>query len=200
MRAGLLACVLVLLLPTAALAEWQLKPFLGVTFAGSTTFVDLEHASGKPNVTFGGAATLLGGIFGVEGELAYAPGFFQASHQALVVDSGVTTFMGNVVISMPRRWAQYSLRPYVIGGAGVMHVQIDDVFGVLKVDKSLGAIDVGGGVTGFLTPNFGLNWDLRYFRSLGGSTTGVSFGTQELWYWRATMGFTFAPGHRKHRP
>ncbi len=199
MRAGLLACVLVLFLPTAALAEWQLKPFLGVTFAGGTTFVDLEHAAGKPNVAFGGAATLLGGIFGVEGELSYGPGFFQASHQKLVVDSGVTTFMGNVVISMPRRWTQYTLRPYVVGGAGVMHVQSDDVLGLLTTNKSVGAFDVGGGVTGFLTPNFGLNWDLRYFHSLGGETTGVSLGAQKLSYWRATMGFTFVPGHRTHK-
>lgn len=200
MRAGLIACALLLLLPTAALAEWQLKPFLGATFGGSTTFVLQGQPSGKPNWVIGGGAMLLGGIFGVEGDLGYSPGFFQGPHQELVIDSSVATLTGNLVISLPRRWTQYTLRPYIVGGAGVMRVNIDDVLGLLPVNKSLGTIDVGGGVTGFITNRVGLNWDLRYYRTLGGDIEGLSIGTEQVSFWRATMGLSFRPGHTSGKP
>ena len=37
----LLACAV------PAQAEWHVKPFFGITFAGQTTFVDIEDAAGK---------------------------------------------------------------------------------------------------------------------------------------------------------
>jgi len=53
----------------------------------------------------------------------------------------------------------------------------------------LPTMDVGAGVTGFLTNRFGVNWDVRYFRSLGGKDQGigVSIGSEELSFWRAHM-------------
>ncbi len=33
------------LLPLPAAAEWQIKPFVGVTFGGSTSLVDLENGA-----------------------------------------------------------------------------------------------------------------------------------------------------------
>ena len=74
----------VLLTPSAASAEWQVKPFLGVTFAGSTTLVDLEGAVGSANVAVGISALLIGDLLGVEADLGYAPGFFKS------VSSGAT--------------------------------------------------------------------------------------------------------------
>ena len=65
--------------------------------------------------------------------------------------------------------------------------------GVLRVVRTLGAVDVGGGVTGFLNESVGLNWDLRYFRTAGGSSElrGVNFGAEHLSFWRATMAVAF---------
>ena len=53
MRLRCLVLALLLLFPGAAGAEWHIKPFLGITFGGNTTFNDPEEAVGKPNVVFG---------------------------------------------------------------------------------------------------------------------------------------------------
>ena len=119
MRAGFLAFALLLMLPAEGLAEWQLKPFVGVDFGATTTFADLDHVAGKPHVSFGVNGLVLGQVFGVEGEVSFAPGFFNAKEQQLVVDSSVTTATANLVVAFPRRWSQYTLRPYVVGGGGV---------------------------------------------------------------------------------
>src|SRR6188508_1000956 len=116
MRAGFLAFVLLLMLPAEGLAEWQLKPFVGVDFGATTTFTDLDHVAGKPHLSFGVNGLLLGQVFGVEGDVSFAPGFFNAKQQQLVVGSSVTTVTGNLVVAFPRRWSQYTLRPYVVGG------------------------------------------------------------------------------------
>ena len=180
-----------LLTPPAAFAEWQVKPFLGVTFGGATTLLDLEGAAGQANVAVGLGALLIGDTLGVEADLGYAPGFFQTGdrQQPLVVRSGVTTLTGNVVLAVPRHLTQYTLRPYFVGGGGLMHAQSEDFFGALAVSTTLPAIDLGGGVTGFLTSRFGVNWDVRYLRSFRGTDagTGVSFGAEELAFWRASM-------------
>lgn len=187
MRAGFLAFVLLLMLPAEGLAEWQLKPFVGVDFGATTTFTDLDHVAGKPHLSFGVNGLLLGQVFGVEGDVSFAPGFFNAKQQQLVVGSSVTTVTGNLVVAFPRRWSQYTLRPYVVGGGGVMRVHRDDVIGVLPVDSSLGTVDFGGGVTGFLSDRVGVSWDLRYFRSFGGESRGFSIGNEQMSYWRAMM-------------
>jgi hypothetical protein len=105
----------------------------------------------------------------------------------LVLGSSVTTVTGNLIVAFPRRWTQYTLRPYIVGGGGLMRVHIDDVSGILTVQSSLAAMDVGGGVTGFVTDRVGVCWDLRYFRSFGGDSRGFSIGNEQLSYWRAMM-------------
>src|SRR5204862_390962 len=52
---------------------------------------------------------------------------------------------------------------------------------------TLPAIDLGAGVSGFITNKVGVVWDLRYFRSIAGTNQGdASFG-QRLSFWRASM-------------
>lgn len=188
MRLTLLALALVLFSPSRAAAEWQLRPSLGVTFGGGTTFVDLERAAGKPNVAICVTGVLLGEVIGIDADLGYAPGFFQAGDEHLVLRSRATTLTANIVIALPRRMTQYTLRPYVVGGAGIMHADINWVGG-LGVTSTLPAMDVGGGVTGFLTDRVGLNWDVRHFRSIGRKpeARGVSLGAEQLSFWRANM-------------
>jgi hypothetical protein len=185
--AGWLALGMLMVSAAPAAAEWQLKPFVAVTGGGETTYVDLEKAAGHPRFAFGVDGVLIGDVLGVELDFGRTPSFFQRGDQGLVVDSSATTLTGNIVLALPRRLTEYTLRPYVAGGAGWMHVHIDDYFGALRVASDLPAFDVGGGVTGFLTNRFGLSWDVRYFRSVGGkSGNGVSFGEQ-LSFWRANM-------------
>jgi hypothetical protein len=169
-------------------ADRQLRPFVGATFGGGTTFVDPENAAGDPNLTIGVGAMFLGEVFGTEVEVADAPGFFEAGKN-LVRGSRVTTLTGNVVLAAPHRLTEYALRPYVVGGAGLMSVRTTTAFGVFDLSKVMPDFDVGVGVVGFLTNTVGVCWDLRRFQSVGGGTSsaGISFGDERLSFWRATM-------------
>jgi hypothetical protein len=188
MQVRALPLVLMVLLPAPAVAEWQVKPFLGITRGGSTTFVDFEQAAGTVNPMIGVSGLLLGDVMGFEADFGYGPGFFQTAGQNLVQRSSVTTLTGNVVVAMPRRLSEYTLRPYFVGGVGAMRVQIDDR-GTLPAVSRVAAVDVGGGVTGFLSDRVGLNWDVRRFWSVGGKDQrrGFSFGPEQLSFWRASM-------------
>ena len=56
MRVGVLALVASALLVQPAAAEWFVAPFLGVKFAGSTNFVDIEQGAGNTKLMFGATA------------------------------------------------------------------------------------------------------------------------------------------------
>lgn len=189
MTIGRLALALLLIVPAPVSAEWQIKPFLGVMFGGETTVVDLEQAAGSPNVVFGVSGLLVGDVVGIEGDFGYGPGFFQAGDQHLVTQSSVTTLTASILVTLPRRLTEYTLRPYVVGGAGLMHARIKHTLDVLRVATTLPAVDFGGGVTGFLTDRIGLSWELRRIQSIGRRTErrGVSIGREQLSFWRANM-------------
>ncbi len=188
MRISGLALTLLLLWPRPALAEWQVKPFLGVTFGGQTTFVDLEKAASRPNPVIGVSGVVLGEVLGFDADLGRAPGFFQRGGQGLVSASAVTTLTGNVIVAVPKRIARYTLRPYFVGGVGLMHVRIDGRLSGLQVASTLPAMDLGGGATGFLNDRMGLSWEVRHFRSVGRHPPrGASFGDERLSFWRANM-------------
>jgi len=187
---GMAALALLLAAAPCAAAEWQLRPFVGVTYGGGTTFVDPEHASGHANPAIGISGVLLGDVFGIEADFGHAPGFFQRGDQqpVLVLDSSATTLTGNIVVALPRRLAEYTLRPYFVGGAGFMAVRIDDALGNRFISRSLQAMDLGGGVTGFLTKRIGVSWDVRYFRSVDRTfESGLSLSSEQLSFWRANM-------------
>ena len=190
LRPGHLALCL-LLLAAPARAEWQVKPFGGVTFGGSTTFVDLDRAAGDPKLNLGASVLVIGNVVGLEGDVATTSGFFNGRSK-LVLKSHVATATGNVVVALPKRMAQYSLRPYAVGGVGLMHVALEDNLAALPFSNALWAWNAGGGATGFLSDIVGLNWDVRYFRTLKteSSKLGVSVGPEELSFWRATMGLS----------
>ena len=180
---------LVLMAGAAEAADQQIRAFFGATFAGETTFVDLENAAGQAHLTIGGQAAWLGEIFGAEGEVADTPGFFEGGKKNLVIKSRVTTFTGNFVIAVPRRLTEYSLRLYFVGGGGIMRVREEDALAAYDFTKYVPAIDFGVGALGFLTNRVGLSWELRRFQQVGDTSQppGISFGTEHLSYWRANM-------------
>ncbi len=171
---------LLLVAPRETAAEWQFKPFLGVTFAPSTTYRgDVEFAAGLPsgdpefesgsaNLTFGAAVVLIGDVFGVEGDFSHAPGFFQAGDLNLVRSSSTQTLTGNLVVAVPRRLSRYTLRPYALAGLGLMRLRSEDLNLFFPIHETRTAIDFGGGATGFLNERVGVSWELRYFRAIGG--------------------------------
>jgi hypothetical protein len=177
--------------PGSCLAEWQVKPFIAGTYGGDTTFLLVRQSDNYGHAGFGASGLWLGEIFGLEGDFGHTPGFFAGTETPLVTDSGVTTVTGNVVVAMPKRLAQYTLRPYLVGGAGVMHIRIDTGPGLqtpLQTLSNLQAMDLGAGVTGFLTKRVGVSWDVRYFRSIDRTREqGSSFTSEHLSFWRASM-------------
>ena len=183
--AGVVAGLL-LIAARANADDRQLRPFIGATFGGGTTFVELDR--GKAKLAVGIGAVFLGEVFGAEVDLADAPGFFESGDNHLVIGSRVTTLTGNVVVAVPRRLSEYALRPYVVGGAGLMRVRTTTSLNVFDVSRLFPAFDVGAGVVGFLTNRMGVCWEIRRFQTVDRNTgNGVSFGEEQLSFWRASM-------------
>jgi hypothetical protein len=202
LRALVVAGVLVVCTPTPGRAEWQFAPFLGYTFRGATTLVDLEDATGDRHWHLGGAARLLGdGPVGIEGLFIYTPRFFQrpedAPIDARVTSSRTYALMGNAVLTTPRRWTQYGLRPYVSGGVGLLHASANDLQDNLPFDLNLVGMNVGGGAVGFITDRVGLRFDLRYLRKIHGPNPDdleippTFFEPIRLRYWTGSIGIVF---------
>jgi hypothetical protein len=186
--AALLAAAL-MTAPRASAGDRQIRPFLGATFAGGTTFFDAEEAIGKPHLAIGASAVFLGEVFGTEIDVFDSPGFFQAGDKNLVRVSHVATFSGNVVLAAPRRLTEYFLRPYVVGGATLMLVRTTTALSVSDVSTVRPAFDVGAGAVAFVTNKVGVSWDVRRFQTIGDGNpaAGLSFGDEHLSFWRATM-------------
>lgn len=199
-RALLLSASLLVLTPAHAAAEWQFAPFVGYTFNGATTLVDLERGSEETHWHFGGAATLLGdGPFGVEALFLYTPGFFQRSTAVCNISPCVTSsrtyaLMGNAVLTTPRAWNQYGLRPYVSGGIGLLHASRAEALNIVfPFSLDLLGMNAGGGAVGFLSDRIGLRFDLRYFRKIPGPVEdeldlGISIGPIRLRQWTTSLG------------
>lgn len=174
-------------------ADRQIRPFAGVTFAGRTTFVDLESAVGQPNLAIGASAVFLGEVLGTEIDVCDAPGFFEAGGKDLVHYSRVSTITGNVVVAAPHRLTEYFLRPYFVAGAGLMRIRTTTAFSVFDLSTVRPALDAGVGAIAFVTNRVGVSWDVRRFQSLGSDAgnPGLSFGDGHVSFWRATMAAVF---------
>ena len=190
MRVAVVAIALSLIGSAAeASAEWHVKPSLGIAFGGNTTFVDVEDAAGSPTVVLGVSGVLLGEVVGLDIDFSRATGFFESGDRNLVTHSSVTTLAGSVIVALPRHLNEYGLRPYFAAGAGLMRVRIEHPLSVLDVADTLPAVQLGGGATGFVTDRIGLNWEVRHFRTIRGTSVGrgLSFGPERLSFWRGTM-------------
>jgi hypothetical protein len=182
-----LGAVLVLMGGRAAAADRQLRPFAGATFGGATPFVDLEAAAGRLHPTLGVDAVFLGELFGADIDVADVPGFLEAGDKHLVLYSRVTTFSGNVVLAAPHRLTEYSIRPYVVVGGGLMRVRSTTSFNVSDVANTTPMFDVGVGAVAFVTNRTGVSWDVRRFQSFRDSDQRTGFDGAHLTFWRATM-------------
>ena len=100
----------------------------------------------------------------------------------------MATVMGNAVVALPKSISQCRLATLRGGRAGSMHVSTNDNQFAFPFTKWLSAWDVGGGATGFLNDFVGLNWDVRFFKTLQTEPGGT--GPEHLSFWRATMGIS----------
>jgi hypothetical protein len=140
------------------------------------------------------------GPIGAEGLIVYTPGFFQQDNPPLIdgevppdiVSSRTLALMGNVVLTIPRSWNEYGLRPFVSGGIGMLSATAIDALDILAVDTKLLGYNVGGGAVGFLTDRVGLRFDLRYFSNLKPSDPELNAtGRVHLSYWTGSVGVVF---------
>lgn len=188
MARALTICVLVLAMPWPAAAEWHFTPMIGETFLGRTSLIDLEAATGKHHRNLGGSVTLLGsGVFGVEGLIVWTPAFFETGDTELIEKSHTLAIMGNVMVTAPRRWTEYSLRPFVSGGFGFLNASKKEVAEVFPTSAKMAGYNVGGGAIGFLSKRTGVRFDLRYYNNIGG-TSAASIGPLHLRYMTASVG------------
>lgn len=192
-------CLCVLACPRVAAAEWHLTPAVGITFASNTSLLDLDHGTETVHPNFGGSVTFLGGgVLGVEGLVVFTPGFFKGpgsfdpvtnGDKILIESSRSITVMGNVVLTAPRRWTEYNLRPFVSGGIGLLQASYQEkTEDVLPVSVKMSGFNIGGGVIGFFSARTGIRLDLRYFGNL--SREGAAFTTDRvhLRYMTASVG------------
>jgi hypothetical protein len=194
-RAGrrLLAVVVTVLAwswPAQASADWLVVPFLGNTFAPETTFLIFEEGAGR-KLTLGASAALMSdGVFGIEGEVGHTPRFFEGSDPlGLVIHSRVTTLSGSLVLAAPLSVTRESLRPYLVGGLGLIQARSSNAGGLFPVTQDLLGLNLGGGAIGFLSPRTGIRFDLRHFKAVTGEDGPLARpGVSRLSFWRATIG------------
>lgn len=189
LRALAAGVLLALAFPQSAAAEWHFTPMLGTTFFIKTSVVDPDAATDQIHRNYGGSVALLGGgILGAEGLIVWTPGLFTGD-KGLVKRSRSISAMGNLVVTTPRRWTEYSLRPFVSGGFGLINVSKTEVFQVFPFNSNIPAFDIGGGAIGFLSKRTGLRFDLRYYSSLTRSDEGpVAIGRVHIRYMTASVG------------
>ena len=196
-----LAASLVLALTSplsVAAADWHFTPTIGSTFFANTSLPDLDHGTGHVHRNFGASVAVVGGgILGAEGLFVWTPGFFAGDQKLNPLDGGQLVsksrslaFMGNVILTTPRRWTEYSLRPFLSGGFGMLSASRTEFKAVFPDARRMAAFNIGGGAVGFLSKRTGLRFDVRYYSNLHQriSEEDISFGRPHLRYMTATVG------------
>lgn len=179
--------------PAHARADWLIIPFLGGSFAPETTLLTVEEGAGR-KLTLGAAAALLGdGLFGLEADFSHTPGFFEGSDPlGLVLTSRVTTLSGSVIVAVPLSITRESLRPYLVGGVGLIQARSRDAAEFFPVDQNLLGVNMGAGALGLLTARTGLRFDVRHIKAASGADGPLARpGVSRLSFWRATAGLVF---------
>ena len=182
----LTGAIAMVLAPIQARADGFITPWVGSAFGsnirnGQTTF----------GVSAGGMG---GGIVGGEIDFGYSPSFF--GNQSDFGTNTVMTGMGNLILGIPVGGQHGAgVRPYVLGGIGVVRTQIDGgtIAHVSSSNNNFGW-DLGGGVMGYFSDHVGLRGDLRYLRATSSLNTGITsidFNADHLHFWRASIGVVF---------
>lgn len=181
------------LAPRPASADWLITPFMGTAFAGETTLLSLDGSAGQKNTTFGISGTLLSdGLLGIEAGVGHISGFFSSGDPlGLNQSSRVTTLDGSIIVAAPLAVTRESLRPYLIGGLGLMQARADDAVGIFPIDTDFLAVNLGGGVIGLLTPRTGVRFEVRHFKAASGADGPFAReGLSRLSFWRISAGLT----------
>jgi hypothetical protein len=174
-----------------ARADWLITPYLGMGFAGETTFLVLGRGAGEKKVTLGASVALLSdGVLGLEADVAHTPRFFKGEDPLRLSESSrVTTIGGNIIVAAPLALTRESLRPYLVGGLGLIQARHDDIADIFSLDKDLLGLSLGGGAIGLLSERTGVRFDVRHLKAITGEDGPLAAeGTSRLSFWRASLG------------
>jgi hypothetical protein len=187
------ALLLTLCAPAAeAHADWLITPFIGTSFASETTFLTFEEGAGS-RMTLGVSVALLGtGILGIEADVGHTPKFFEGDDPlGLILSSRVTTVGGNVVLAAPLALTRESLRPYLVGGLGLLQARVNNAGSLFPLEEDRLGLTIGAGAIGFVSERTGLRFDLRHVKAISGPDGPLARdGVSRLSFWRATAGLT----------
>jgi hypothetical protein len=180
------AAVSILVDVHAADAQTFFAPSLGVTLA---------NESGEGRADFGAVLGWVDrrGPVGVELDVVYAPSFFGGA--GVYGANSVTTVMANVILAGGASgrsgfgWRRGgSVRPFVSGGAGVMHeVVTTAVPGERLANNDLG-VNLGVGVMAAPRRSVGIRGEVRYFRNVVNNATATDIDFGAFHFWRASIG------------
>ena len=174
-----------ILVPVQARADGFVTPWVGSAFGSNIK---------NGQTTFGGSAGGMGaGIIGGEADFGWSPSFFGT--QSDFGNNTVMDLMGNLIIGAPIGGQHgASIRPYVVGGVGLIRSQIDG--GALTnfapaQSTNMFGWDAGAGVMGYFAQHVGVRGDVRYLRAMSDLTTNVrsiDLNGDRLHFWRASIG------------
>jgi opacity protein-like surface antigen len=186
-RVPLVLVILAALLavPQRAHAQGYFVPNIGYDFGGSagdcpSILTDCNSKKVSYGVTFGG---LVGGIFGFEEDIAFAPDFFGSGGP--FGSNSVLTAMTNLVIAIPAG----PVRPYVTGGVGLVRTRLDLLTSatVANLTNNGFGYNFGGGVMVLLPHHLGVRGELRYIRSAS-DIAGIALSSNNVNFARLSVG------------
>jgi opacity protein-like surface antigen len=181
---GSLIAVVMAATSSSASADWLLTPYVG------PTLFDITDTETRP--VFGGSVAWMGPVAGVELDLGDAPKFLESRSGLAIDTSNLLTLMGNGVLQFPT--ASRRLRPYVVGGIGVIYTKITTPGDVVLVEDESFGFNVGGGLIASLSDRVGLRGDFRYFRAIrndDATAAADALEVNELKFLRFTVGVSF---------
>jgi len=185
---------------SAAHADVLITPFVGGNTGGSASSPLFRAVDDGTRANFGvSLAAMAGGVFGVEADVGYTPRFVGADIDIIgipitVAQNRVTTAMMNLTVGLPIQGRSgIGVRPYAVGGVGLIRQQIDLVGGLASYTANDFGYDLGGGVMLFLGRHVGLRGDVRHFRTTGGISVAdlVDLEPGAFNFTRTSVGVTF---------
>jgi opacity protein-like surface antigen len=174
------------LAPMQARADGFVIPWVGSAFGSN-----IQNGQAAVGVSAGAMGA---GIIGGEADFGWSPSFF--GNKSDFGNNTVLNLMGNLIVGVPIGGTRGAgVRPYVVGGVGLIRTQIDGgTIARVSSSNNMFGWDAGAGVMGYFSDHVGLRGDVRYLRATSDLTTNVSsldLGGNQLHFWRATIGVSF---------